>query len=463
MQIDLYDCVSPLDFRYYGADERMRERLGPYVSERARVASEAQVEVALAKVLARRGICPESAAAEIEKAAGEVTAEEVAEEEARIKHNIRALVNCIRRRVRDDAKPYVHFTATSFDIIDTATAWRFKRVSADVVVPDLKELLRVLIDITRREKDTLQMGRTHGQHAVPITFGFAMAEYVSRLGNRIQAIETTAESLRGKVSGAVGAYNASAIFCEDADAFEREVLAELSLEPSTHSTQIVEPEYVADFVHALISCFGVLANLADDLRHLQRTEIAEVAEAFEKEQVGSSTMPHKRNPWNFENVKSMWKKFMPQMVTVYCDQISEHQRDLSNSCSQRFIPEIITALVCTVDRLRRVCSRLVTDEEAMQRNFDMTGGMVAAEPAYILLAAYGHPDAHEAMRQLTLEAQRSGKALWELISTSEELAPYLERMTPRQRDMLRDPASYCGLAVEKTEKVCEHWEQALGL
>jgi adenylosuccinate lyase len=261
----------------------------------------------------------------------------------------------------------------------------------------------------------------------------------------------------------VGAYNASGIFFEDADEFEREVLAELALEPSTHSTQIVEPEYVADFVHALVSCFGVLANLADDLRHLQRTEIGEVAEAFEKGQVGSSTMPHKRNPWNFENVKSMWKKFMPQMITVYCDQISEHQRDLSNSCSQRFIPEIIAALVSTVDRLRRVCGRLVTDKEAMQRVFDMTGGMVAAEPAYILLAAYGHPGAHEVMRELTLEAQSSGKPLWDLIQRSEGLAPYLERMTDRQRDMLRDPTNYCGLSVEKTEKVCGYWEKELGL
>jgi adenylosuccinate lyase len=157
----------------------------------------------------------------------------------------------------------------------------------------------------------------------------------------------------------------------------------------------------------------------------------------------------------------MWKKFMPQIITVYCDQISEHQRDLSNSCSQRFIPEVITALVCTVDRLRRVCGRLVTDKEAMGRNFDMTGGMVAAEPAYILLAAYGHPDAHEAVRKLTLEAQASGKPLWDLIQRSEELAPYLERMTERQIAMLRDPANYCGLSAEKTEKVCEYWEQAL--
>ena len=94
----------------------------------------------------------------------------------------------------------------------------------------------------------------------------------------------------------------------------------------------------------IISAFGVLANLADDIRHLQRTEIGEVGEAFEATQVGSSTMPHKRNPWNFEHVKSMWKEFMPRMITMYADQISEHQRDLTNSASGRFVPEIVLVL-----------------------------------------------------------------------------------------------------------------------
>ncbi|MFQ6099246.1 MAG: lyase family protein, partial [Armatimonadota bacterium] len=215
MQIDLFDCVSPLDFRYYGADERLFERLRDYVSEGAAVRAQAQVEVALARALAARGICSQDAAEEIARAAAEIRPDEVASEERRIHHNIRALVNCIRSKVSDEAKPYVHFTATSFDIMDTALAWRLKRCCDEVIVPDLKELLRVLIDIVRRERDTLQMGRTHGQHAVPITFGFAIAEYVSRLGNRIEAIGAAGKNLRGKMSGAVGAYNASHIFFED--------------------------------------------------------------------------------------------------------------------------------------------------------------------------------------------------------------------------------------------------------
>jgi len=461
--MDTFECVSPMDFRYYLPSAELRELLGDYVTERARVRSEAMVEAAAVRVLARRGICSQAIAEEVARAAQAIDPAEVAQEEARIHHNIRALVNCLKQRVSDEAKPYLHLTLTSFDVIDTATAWRFKTATAEVVVPWLLDLERVLVNLARREKDTLQIGRTHGQHAEPITFGFAVAEYVSRLGGRIEAVQAAANNLRGKISGAVGAYNASSLLLDDPQQFEREVLAQLGLEPSPCSTQIVEAEFITDYIHALTSTFGVLASLADDMRHLQRTEIAEVGEAFESEQVGSSTMPHKRNPWNFENVKSMWKAFVPRMQTVYADQLSEHQRDLSNSASGRFLAEIVVALVCTVKRLHRVMSRLVTDAERMQQNFAMTAAMVAAEPAYILLAAAGHPDAHEVVRRLTLEAQETGRPFIELLEGTEELSPYLAEFTDSQWALLRDAARYTGIAAQKTVEVCEMWEDRLGL
>ncbi len=456
-----FDNVSPLDFRYYGPDETLRALLDPYVTERGRVTSEAMVEAAAVRVLARRGICSETVAEEVRAAADNVDPEQVACEEERIHHNIRALVNVLRSKVSDDAKPYVHLCLTSFDVIDTAVAWRLQQAAYRAMLPRLGELQRVLIGLARREADQIQMGRTHGQHAVPITFGFAVVGFVSRLAGRMEAIKAAADNLCGKVSGAVGAYNAGKLFFDDPDTFEAEVLAELGLKASPSSTQIVEPEYVTDYYHALISTFGVLADLADDMRHLQRTEIAEVGEEFEAEQVGSSTMPHKRNPWNFENVKSMWKTFMPRMVTVYADQLSEHQRDLTNSASSRFNPEIIVGLLNSVERLVKIVSKLVTDEQRMEQNFDMTSGMVAAEPAYILLAAYGHPDAHEAMRKLTLEAQASGRPLWDLICEAEEVIPYLGRFTEEQKAMLQDPRAYAGIAAEKTSKLCDECEKRL--
>ncbi|HOS95195.1 MAG TPA: lyase family protein, partial [Armatimonadota bacterium] len=295
-----------------------------------------------------------------------------------------------------------------------------------------------------------------------ITFGFALAEYVSRLGERIEAIQGAAANLRGKISGAVGAYNASSLLIDDPAAFEEEVLAELGLRPAWHSTQIVAPEHVTDYMHTLTSCFSVLAALADDMRHLQRTEISEVGEAFEASQVGSSTMPHKRNPWNFENVKSLYKAFMPRMVSVYLDQLSEHQRDLTNSATNRFLPETIVGLMNASERLRRIMSRLVVDGEQMRANLELTAGMCLAEPLYILLAAQGHPDAHEAVRRLTLEAERTGRRLWDVAAES-DIGPYLDRMTPAQRAVLQDPALYQGIAALRVDAICDHYAERLGL
>jgi len=461
MPIDLFDCVSPLDYRYYANNERLVQLLGPYVSERGRLAAELAVEAAVVRVLARRGICSQAVADEVDAATARVKLEDVAQEDARIHHSTRALVNCLRAEVSDEAKPFVHLMLTSFDVKDTAAAWRFEQATEQAIVPTLLDLEDTLIKLALREKDTLQMGRTHGQHAVPITFGFAIASYVSRLGGRIEAVRDAGAALRGKISGGVGAHNAQCLFVDDPLEFEREVLAALGLEPSISSTQIVEAEPLVDFVHALVSTLGVLANLADDMRHLQRTEISEVAEEFTADQVGSSTMPHKRNPWNFENIKSFWKAFMPRMVTVYLDQISEHQRDLSNSASARFMPEIIVALVATARRMNRIMGKLVTDPDQMRRVFALSEGMSAAEPAYILLAAYGHPDAHEASRKLTLEAQATGKAFAEVFFAAKDLQPYIAQFTDKQKGLVRHVESYTGIASEKTERICELWRERL--
>jgi adenylosuccinate lyase len=461
MSLDLFDCVSPLDFRYYANNEKLVALLAPYVSERGRLTSELAVEAALVRVCARRGICSAEIPAEVDAAVGRVKLEDVAQEDARIHHSTRALVNCLRAGLSDEAKPFIHLMLTSFDVKDTATAWRFREATETAILPTLLDLEETLIKLALREKDTLQMGRTHGQHAVPITFGFAIASYVSRLGGRIEAIRAAGQSLRGKISGGVGAHNAQCLFVDDPLEFEREVLAELGLEPSISSSQIAEPEPVTDLMHTLVSTLGVLANLGDDMRNLQRTEISEVAEEFTADQVGSSTMPHKRNPWNFENIKSFWKAFMPRMVTVYMDQISEHQRDLSNSASARFMPEIIVALVATARRANRLMGKLVTDPEQMRRVFDLSEGMSAAEPAYILLAAHGHPDAHEASRKLTLEAQATGTPFAEVFLASEELQPYIAQFTDKQKDLVRNVEAYTGIASAKTEHICALWKERL--
>jgi adenylosuccinate lyase len=216
---------------------------------------------------------------------------------------------------------------------------------------------------------------------------------------------------------------------------------------------------MTDFIHSLVSTFSVLAAFADDMRQLQRSEIAEIGEHFGKDQVGSSTMPHKRNPINYENVKSLWKAFMPQMTTVYMDQLSEHQRDLTNSASSRFIPELITALLSAAARLTRVSSKMVVDQENIKKNFEQNKKMIVAEPLYIILAAAGHPDAHEAVRKLTLKAQKTELSLKELVAQSKELQGYWENFAERQKELILKPEKYTGIAAKKTEKIVKNWQQ----
>ncbi len=460
-KINIFDTISPLDFRYYGRNEGIFQKLQPYLSENAMIRHMAKVEAALVNALAKKGICSIKIAEEVEKACKKTTAEEVYSEEDRLRHNVRALVNCIRNKVSDKAKPYVHFTATSHDIIATADALRYKDFTNNALLPLLMEFESTLIGLSLREKNTLQIGRTHGQHAVPITFGFAIAQYVSRFGNSIIKIRKTANDLRGKIAGATGSYNASSLFFDDPEKFEKEVLAEIGLKASPVSTQIPEHEYMLSYINAVMEGFGVLANLADDMRHLQRSEIAEVAEVFGEKQVGSSTMPQKRNPINFENVKSLWKTFMPRIVTLYEDQISEHQRDLTNSASSRFVPEILAAFYISVARLNKTMKNLAVDKGNIKRNLDMNKGLIVAEPLYILLAAHGHPDAHETVRQLTLKSQSAKKPLQEIIKKEHSLKPYLKKFTKKQKEIITNPEKYTGIAAKKTESVCGYWKKEL--
>ncbi len=457
MQRDIFDNFAPIDFRYW------QEELAEYLSENGFTRYKLLVELALVKVLHHRGVCPGFVVTEVEAACDQVTTEEVYREEKRIHHDIRALVNCIRAKVSDSAKPYVHLTATSFDISDTANAARYKDAVENVVIPSLLKSEETLIDIVLREAETVQIGRTHGQHAVPITAGFALAEYVNRLGGSIEKLSVLAQELRGKFSGAVGAYNASSLYFDDPEEFEAEVLAKLGLEPAGHSTQIVPPEALTRLFCEITVAAGIFANLADDMRNLQRPEIGEVGEAFEADQVPSSTMPQKRNPINFENTKSCWKIVMPRITTVFMDQISEHQRDLTNSASARTNGEVVAYVVSMAKRVTRTMNKLDVDRTNLERNLAMQQGMVAAEPLYITLAALGHPDAHEKVRTLTLQAQYEGRPFEEVVTEDEEMQSYLEEMTPNQREIISNPSLYTGKAAEKAKSVAEYWKQKLNL
>ena len=460
--------ISPIDHRYSISERALFDRLVHWISEEAAISSCVRAEIALVKAhLTVRGSATPELTAALDAALGAIDPAEVYAEEEKTKHNIRALVNVLKKAVPAEAAPLVHLGATSVDILDSALAWRMKGVCAEVVLPLLRELELSLCELAEREAETPQVGRTHGQHAVPITVGFAMAEYVSRLGKSILEIEKRAADLRGKLAGAVGAYNATSVLVRDPEALERAYLAELGLEPSEHSTQLVEPEYLLRLLLEMNVAFGVIANLADDLRNLQRSEIGELRESFGADQVGSSTMPQKRNPWNSEHVKSLWKAFAPRVMTFFMDQISEHQRDLTNSASQRFVADYVAGFCQAVSRMAEVVAGLGVNRERLLANLGggkeagVVGG-VLAEPAYILLAESGVSDAHEVIRKITLTAEaegipfsaalaRDGEALARIGAKMAELG--LVGSPAEALGFFERPERYRGLSAEKARSL----------
>jgi adenylosuccinate lyase len=235
----------------------------------------------------------------------------------------------------------------------------------------------------------------------------------------------------------------------------------------------VEPEYLLRLLLEMNTAFGIIANLADDLRNLQRTEIGELREGFAAEQVGSSTMPQKRNPWNSEHVKSLWKAFMPRAMTFFMDQISEHQRDLSNSASQRFIADYIAGFCLAVSRMAGVVRGLGADRERLLANLRGGGiaGGVLAEPAYILLAESGVSDAHEVIRKITLAAEEEGLSFAEALAKEPQT---LSRISGKMEELgliapgagalrwFEKPEQYCGLAAKKAKALAEKYKNLFG-
>jgi adenylosuccinate lyase len=475
----VFQNLSPIDHRYSISEAPLYQALVPWLSEEAAVSANVKAEIALALAhLKIRGKLTAGLRETLEKAGRDLSPAEVYAEEEKTRHNIRALVNVLKRKVPPELSPLIHLGATSADILDTSLSWRVRGALRQVLLPELRRLEILLCDFTSREAETPQVGRTHGQHAVPITLGFAMAEYVSRLGKSILEIERLAGQLKGKLAGAVGAYNAAGMIVKDPEELERLYLEELDLEPSEHSTQLVEPEYLLRLLLEMNVAFGIIANLADDLRNLQRSEIGELREGFSAEQVGSSTMPQKRNPWNSEHVKSLWKAFMPRTLSFFMDQISEHQRDLTNSASQRFVADYITGFSLAVSRMAGVIEGLEADRERALANLlgggpagqgNIPGG-VLAEPAYILLAESGAGDAHEIIRRITITAEKERVSFAAVLGREGEILSRIgEKMTelgliPRPSSALswfERPEQYRGLAAKKAAELAARYRKLM--
>jgi adenylosuccinate lyase len=468
---NIFENISCIDHRYSISESEVFEQLSRCISEEASIRSCAKCESALVKShLKIRGTLTEQIAKQLDAAAEKIDPAEVYAEEEKTKHNIRALVNVMKTKVPSEIAPLVHLGATSVDILDTALSCRMRDVTQKVVLPQLKKLEKSLCAIADRDAEVPQVGRTHGQHAVPITFGWSVAEFVSRLGKSILRIQELSNQLVGKLAGPVGSYNGPSMIVQDPEELEKIYVEFLGLSASEYSNQLVEPEYLLRLLLEMNVAFGIIANLADDLRNLQRSEIGEVFEYFASTQVGSSTMPQKRNPWNSEHVKSLWKAMCPRIMTFYMDQISEHQRDLTNSASQRFIADYVAGFTMAVARMNSVVSGLQADKETMAKNLENAGGKVRggvlAEPAYILLGEAGVNDGHEIIRKITLEAEESGKTFFEVLKTHteafEKITAQLKKLgVQNAENFFEHPANYHGLADKKSRRLAKKYAELM--
>lgn len=450
-----FNSVSATDYRY-----QVKELL-PYFSEEAFIWYKAAVETGIVKAFSDIGTVPKNSVREIRSAAQLVNAKEVYEEEGRTHHDIIALVNEIKEMVTDQSKTAVHRSATSFDTIDTANAARYRDAFSEVIIPDTAKLLRSWIGIVRRESMTLQIGRTHLQHGEPVTFGFSMAWFADRLGGRLIKLKNASDSVVGKFSGAMGAYNAASLFVPSPVEFEKKVLGNLDLKPASISTQIVQPEFVDDLVHYTISSFGVIANWAHDMRNLMRPELSEVWLPRSKDVSRSSTMPHKANPVGFENVQSLWKEVIPRIITMYMDQLSENGRDLTNSASQRYTPEIFDLYDFAVRRARGMADNLQVNKESMLKNFKMSENVITAEPLQLLLSSHGRHTAHSEVGKLADKAMSENVSVVELARKDPDLSPYMEMLTEEQNEMLSNPEEYTGKASAKAIEIADKWDNKL--
>jgi adenylosuccinate lyase len=464
----MFDAVCPLDARYVGAEEATRKEVEPYLSVKAEIRYQLRVECAVLHAFAELGVLPGDDLAALDGLEDSITPEEVYAEEEKTQHNIRALVNCIQARLPDELKPFVHLGPTSADITDTGRALQLRDFTRNVLLPRLVELERLLSGLAREHAGTLQIGRTHGQHAVPTTFGHAVALFVSRLGNRMLALEKASDALVGKMAGAVGTYNSFAlVHPPDPRAVERVVMKRLGLNtsPTGIASQIAEPEPLVDLACASISAFSVLANLADDFRHLMRTEIAEIGKVTSKGHVGSSTMPHKVNPKDFENIKSLWKAFMPRVLTLFADQISEHQRDLSNSASGRFLLELVAGFYYGVIRTIRIMKKTTVNVERMRANLETSKETFIAEPLYIVSGLCGIPNAYDIFKKLSETARERKCSLSDVVEADGWPGDIAARLDEASRSALdaivKAPESYRGLAETVALETCTHWESVL--
>ena len=441
------DPVCPLDYRYG------RKELKEIFGETKRLQFLLDIEAALAHAHAKVGNIPKSAADEISKKASIkfVKVDRVKKIETETKHDIMAVTRALAEQCSGGAGKYVHLGATSYDIVDTANALQFTE-STEQIKYSLRELRKTLVELAKKHKKTLMVGRTHGQHTIPITFGLKMAAYAMEIDRHMERLfESKTRLFVGKLSGAVGT---GAALGENALKVQEEMLKELKLGVEEVSTQIVCRDRYNELIGVLCNIATSMEKFATEIRNLQRDEIGEVAEAFEtKKQVGSSTMPHKRNPITCEQICGLARVIRGFISPTYENSIQWHERDLCNSSSERFIiPHSLILTDWIIYQMNIVFKNLKVFPEKMKKNLEISKGLPMAESLMTKLISkgMGRGEAHELMRKVSLKAVKQNKSLKEVFIEENKS---LKALNEKEIDNALEPENYLGATDEIIEKV----------
>ena len=438
--------ILPIDTGRYGTSQMLK-----VFEEDSRVQRLLNVEAALALAHAEVGNIPLSDAKKISEMASVkyVKVTRVKQIEKEIKHDIASLVRALAE-VCGPSGAYVHLGATSYDIVDTANALQLKDATSLI-----EQKLLVLKEILQKKavefKETAMIGRTHGQHALPITLGFKFAVWGYEVIRQIKRLNNCHKRVFvGKISGAVGT---QAGLGEHAERIQELVMKRLDIHAAEISTQIVQRDRYAEFVYILAIIASSLENFANEIRELQRPEIGELFEEFEVEkQVGSSTMPHKRNPETCERICGLSRIVRSLTIPALENIVTWHERDLTQSSTERFIfPETCILTDYLLHLMIKVVKNLRVDKKRMLKNMSLTQGRTMSEAVMMQMTKKGvsRQEAHELLRKLTIKSEVGKKDFKEILLEDEFVSNILSE---NDIDSSLDPKNYLGTTIKQVER-----------
>ena len=401
-----------------------RPDMGRIWSEENRFRTWLTVEVAATETLAEAGLVPKDAAHAIRERA-DFNLERIQEIEAEVRHDVIAFTTAVAEIVGPEAR-WFHYGLTSNDVVDTAQALLIKQAS-EIIAEDLQRLAEVLERRAWEFKDTPMVGRTHGIHAEPITFGFKLANWYSETQRNIARFDRAAADMRvGKFSGAVGT------FAHLSPELEEKICARLGLEAAAVSSQVIQRDRHAAYLATLAVIASTLDKIATEIRHLQRTEVREAEEFFSEKQKGSSAMPHKRNPVTCEQISGLARVVRANAQAAFENVPLWHERDISHSSVERIIlPDSTTLVDYLLHKTTNLMDTMFIYPKRMLANLESTGGLVFSGQLLLDLVEHGmsRESAYRVVQRHAMRAWKQGLNFRELVMKDKQIT----RRVPRKK------------------------------